>query len=238
MSLEKKLRAISPRLFTQDGTASGVIKVSDSTLFKVEQEVTLQSNTQPSLQLAIKDIPNATTLIVGPRGKPLSVTYDISAFLTADMSSVETSLQVRPTVIEQDISRAVYEEAPTVALRTFLVDILGRGISDDNPLPVAAQLADGRATSVVKFRVDYPIADTEMFVILPSSTKRIYMAPENVDAKMRVSFTLNGTTDVGDDYTTVHVGNSYDRNDIKLTGKILYFQANKPGLVIEVEAWV
>lgn len=139
--IEKKLRAISPRLLTQNGTTDGVVKVADATLFKVEQEVDLKSSTQPVLPLAVKDIPDETTLVLGPRGKPLSFKTNVSLYLVADAATIEASTQVKPNVIEQDIIRSSFEEAPTTARRSFLVDILGRGYTTKNPLPV--RLSDG-----------------------------------------------------------------------------------------------
>jgi hypothetical protein len=34
------------------------------------------------------------------------------------------------------------------------------------------------------------------------------------------------------------MGNSYFREGLKLVGKTLYFQSNKAGVTVEIEAWV
>jgi hypothetical protein len=41
-----------------------------------------------------------------------------------------------------EIQRQVYEEEPTVALRSHLVDWLGRSYCADNPLPVSLEDLD------------------------------------------------------------------------------------------------
>jgi hypothetical protein len=53
---------------------------------------------------------------------------------------------------------------------------------------------------------------------------------------MRISWSPAGTS--SNDYRTVQTGNSYEYADLDLSGKTVYFQANKNNLVIEIEVWV
>lgn len=139
MALEKKLRSIPPQAFTSNGTFAGKLTVADSTIFRVEQQVLLRATGEQPLPLAVKDIPDLVTIIVGPANMPLSAVADISLYTTAKSATIEADRQVRPSVIDQDIQRATYEEAPVDARRTYPVDKIGKRYDDSNPFPVASQ---------------------------------------------------------------------------------------------------
>lgn len=233
--IEKKLRAVSPQAFTADGDNKGRVTLADATLFKVEQEVILKATGEANLKLIVKDIPDKNTLIVGPKDEALGIYSDISAYTTAKDSSVEASLQVRPVVLDQDVQRSTYEEAPTVARRVYLVDVLGRGINSANPLPVEATIAMDDVDNVARYRKTYTNANVEESQALPPNTKKLYVSVVDQSGKMRLSFTSGGTN--ANDYITVGLGNSYWREGLNLTGKTLYYQVNKSNVVVEIEAW-
>lgn len=140
--LEKRFNAVPPQPFTANGTANGVVTVADTRLFKVKQRVFLRSNTVPSTDgLEVKRIISQTQLVVGPEKQPIHVHSDVSNFLVADNAVIGSNEQVRPSIPVEEFSRAVYEEEPTVAVRTMLVDKQGNDYRVDNPLPV--QLSTG-----------------------------------------------------------------------------------------------
>jgi hypothetical protein len=133
---EKRLPAVSIRAFTSDGGTLGRILTTQAQDFKVKQQVILNSNTAGQSRLEVKRVESATVLYVGPISTPITARSDISNYLVADSASIQADEQPRPTIPEQEIERLTYEEEPTVARRTVLVDALGNKYSDTNPLPV------------------------------------------------------------------------------------------------------
>lgn len=140
---EKRYDLIPPQLFTVDGTNTGVITILNTYSFKVGQLVTLKSNTQSSLKVKIQRVISETQLIVININESVTTKnkLDISAFLLADAATIELPEDKRPVIDLHEIQRQVYEEEPTVALRTHSVDWLGRPYDKTNPLQV--QLSDG-----------------------------------------------------------------------------------------------
>lgn len=141
MAIEKKWKAVSPISFAADGTSDGVVTLPSTYGLKVKQEVLLKSSSQPGILLEIKRVSSSTQLIVGPKGQSITTVADISAYLVSDSATLEAGEQARPGIPLQELQRAVYQEEPSVALRTLLVDLLGESYSTTNPLPV--QLSDG-----------------------------------------------------------------------------------------------
>lgn len=140
--LEKRFTAVPPQPFTADGTSGGLVTVPDTRLFKVKQKVFVRSNTVPSRDnLEIKRILNSTQMLVGPEKQPIHIYSDLSDLLVADSAVIGSNEQVRPSIPVEEITRAVYEEEPSVAIRSMLVDKEGNDYRADNPLPV--RLSDG-----------------------------------------------------------------------------------------------
>lgn len=140
--LEKRFAAVTPQAVIANGTTDGKITVQDTGLFKVKQKVFLYSNTQQSRDnLEIKKVLNETEMIIGPEKTPIHVYSDMSDFLVSDSSFIGSNEQFRPSIPIEEISRAVYDEEPTVALRSSLVDKTGNKYGTENPFPV--QLTDG-----------------------------------------------------------------------------------------------
>jgi len=142
--LEKRFYAVPPQLFTADGTTSGVITIAGHacSLFKVKQHVILKATGLPNLTLEVKEIDNEDNVQVGPfpsPGKPASIDSrtDISAYTVALGATISANEQKRPAIDWAEAMRAMYEEEPTVAMRSILVDECGDKYNDDNPLPVA-----------------------------------------------------------------------------------------------------
>lgn len=151
MAIEKKWAKVPPESFTADGTTDGHITVVNSELFYVKQEVRLFSDDLSPIIVEIKRINSRVDIEVGPKGN-INQRTDVSGYLLADNAMISAEEQVRPTISWEDIRRAVYEEEPTVALRTTWVDKLGNKYGDDNPIPVAfdgtIDASDVRTTAV------------------------------------------------------------------------------------------
>ena len=139
MASERTLKPVS-QLLVANGTINGILTVASSKYFKVKAKVVLRSNTQPTISLEVKSVPNKTTIIVGPCGDILART-DVSMYTVADNASVKQDAQKRPAIAQGDIDRFTFSEEPTVARRVVQVDEFGDIYGSDNPLPVSAELS-------------------------------------------------------------------------------------------------
>ena len=106
----------------------------------MKQVVIVASNTQPNLELEIKKVQSSTQIVLGPRTGNIFATTDISAYTTTDSAYIFANEQKRPTITADEFERATYEEEPTVAKRTILVDEFGNKITTANPLPTSATI--------------------------------------------------------------------------------------------------
>lgn len=144
MAIERTWVGVPTQLFISNGGKDGQISVPTTVGIKVKQKVLVGSNTQDTQYLEVKRVNNETDLILGPVGPtmkgPASVS-DLTLFLTATNSFLRIDEQDRNSIVHNAIFRAVYEEEPTVAIRTFSVDHLGRMYTESNPFPV--QLSNG-----------------------------------------------------------------------------------------------
>ena len=146
--LEKRFYAVPPQAFTADGTVNGVITIAANacTLFKVKMRVILTATGLPPLELEVKEIDGNDNIQVGPfpnkLGAPgqntgITARTNISAYTVALGATISADEQKRPAIDYSELMRAVYDEEPTVALRTVIVDECGDRINGTNPLPVA-----------------------------------------------------------------------------------------------------
>ena len=138
---EKRLYAVPSQLLISDGTSVGQLTVANSSLYVVGHIIVLSSSTQPPLRLKIKRIINSTTMFVGEEKTPIQQKTDISAYLVADGAAISAEEQNRPSIPEQEIERATYEEEPVIARRTILVDEFGNRYNNTNPLPTTAVIS-------------------------------------------------------------------------------------------------
>lgn len=146
MAFEKRLAELQPRNITADGTSDGQLLIDDAFLLKVKQVVYLRSNTLPPIKLEVKRVTDPVTLFVGPVGGSIDARTDVSAYLMGDQARIFSTDRKdlgRPSIDTDDFLRAVYDEEPTMALRTVLVDRGGRYIGSDPDSPFYVQLTDG-----------------------------------------------------------------------------------------------
>ena len=171
-----------------------VITVDSTCNLKVKMHVTLSKPGIESEQFEIKRVFGPTTLMVGPIGKNIKKVSDSEKFSGGTLYVPEQS---RNKLGDAPIIRAVYEEEPTIALRTFSVDKWGRPWAADNPFPV--QLSDGEINIGAKDRfkaVGANIGITETTLTIPAGTKafRIHTASGNKNARLTVSDISGGTS--------------------------------------------
>lgn len=142
---EKRFYAIPAQALTADGTVDGTITIAKTFCWKVGQIITCVSSTVQPRRLKIKAVLSETTIKVGEIDTPIYKFTDVSSLLVADTAMIELhddyDSNRRPVIDLHEIQRQVYEEEPTIALRSHLVDWLGRSYCVDNPIPV--QLSDG-----------------------------------------------------------------------------------------------
>lgn len=138
---ERKFYRIEPVSITADGGVDGQIFVTSTYGYKVNQKVTLRSDSLQPRTYKIKRIVSETEIRVGDFDRPQSEYADVSDMLVADNAVLVLPEQKRPSIDPLDIQGMVFEEEPTVALRTHNVDYLGRSFGENNPMPV--QLSDG-----------------------------------------------------------------------------------------------
>lgn len=138
MAFEKRFAAVPTQIFTANGGANGSVSIADTSLFKVKQQVVITATGQQNLELEVKKVLSPTSMIVGPITGSINTFTDISAYTTAASANIFANEQKRPTIIDHEFERAVYEEEPAVAKRVILVDQFGNKYDDDNPLPTSA----------------------------------------------------------------------------------------------------
>lgn len=137
--IEKLWSAVAPIQLTAAGNSRGLVTVTSTSTFKVKMAVTI-ANGSNNILLEVKRIINDTQMFLGEKGD-IKLRSDLSTFPAG--SSIWALEQPRTSIPLQEIERAVYDEEPTVALRTVLVDRLGNKYDNDNPLPVNASVSIG-----------------------------------------------------------------------------------------------
>lgn len=148
MAIERIWERVTPIEFTVDGGADGLVTIRSTEMFKVRQKIVISSNAKSDMVLQIKKVISYTQLLVGPVKNKVSPKNnllsreDISTYLVADSAAIRATEQNKSKITSEDIIQAIYDQEPTLALRSFLVDYLGRGYGVDNPLPVANSSID------------------------------------------------------------------------------------------------
>ena len=140
---EKRYFSQQSQLLIEDGSIDGIITVASTYRIKVGQLLVFKSNSAATKVAKVQRVISQTQfIVVDPKESIITKNkLDMSMFLLADTATVEFSEDRRPVIDLLEIQRQVYEEEPTVALRSHLVDWLGRSYSKTNPVPV--ELSDG-----------------------------------------------------------------------------------------------
>lgn len=239
--LEKRLSAILNRPFIVDGTVNGVVTISSTIPFKVKQEIIISANTLPPLELEVKRVIDATTLVVGPKTANINDTKNISAYTVALNAAISAPEQKRPSIPYEEHERANYEEEPTVADRVILVDELGNKYNQGNRLPVDAtvNLTASKPNKHTIFNHLVTAANTQQVVLLPDKTEII-----NIFVRSKKAITLQYTFVSGETntkYMSVSPGVRKEITGVGLSGVTpLYFELNLTdvgGTIVEIETW-
>lgn len=244
MAIERLWERQGPVVFTANGGSDGLVTIADVICFKVKQKVVISSATQPDLLLEVKRVHGPTTLTVGPikdkthPSKPknnLKSKEDISAYTVADGAQIRAVEQPKSVPTPEDIVKATYEQEPTLAWRTFLVDKIGRAISSSNPLPIDGTIAvtlDTTPDTQNIQNINVANANTEFSINLPDNTKRYFIRVRDDLAKGRIAF---GVGETSTKYWTFTRGTTFDSSALNLPiNSTIYMQVNKPDQVIEV----
>lgn len=145
MAIEQSFLSIAPRLFTADGTISGIITTSSTAGVKVKQKIVVKAPSLPDKEVQVKRVISKTQFKVGPlpgkdqlQGKAgLKTVEDISLYTVALGSYFYAAEQDKPKIKPDDMAQATYDQEPTVAWRVVFVDQYGNYYDDGNPLPIA-----------------------------------------------------------------------------------------------------
>jgi hypothetical protein len=206
---EKRYFSQQPQLLTADGNADGLITIASTYRIKVGQLLVFKSNIATTKVVKVQRVVSQTQFIVIDPKDTITTKnkLDMSMFLIADTATVEYSEDRRPVIDLLEIQRQVYEEEPTVALRSHLVDWLGRSYDKSNPVPV--ELSDGSisiGTVNAELEVQLSHQDNVPDVGDVHDSVRIgngaYELEINSDGSINItdnnsSLTVDGTLDIG-----------------------------------------
>lgn len=235
MAIERFYARIDPVPFTQNGLENGLITIQDTACFKVKMLVIVKAIGFDDKRLQVKRVINSTQMILGPEEGKITAREDMSMYTLAVSPTVEAFEQERPKIPPEDFERAVYEEEPTVAKRTYLVDKYGNPYTLENPLPTDAVVNVNRANSQSLIIVNLPNKNNEVPLVLPDNTK--YYQIRVRDSKDVLKIGLGVGEIAAGNYWTVNFGNIFDPGELVdyPSGYTLYFQAkNKDDITLEI----
>lgn len=180
---EKRYYTIAPQPLTVDGTSNGVIEVASTFCWKVGMCVTVVSNTVAPRKVKIKAVLSETEIMIGDVNTPIYKGQDVSDLLVADSAMIglpeDHENNKRPVIHLNEIYRQVYEEEPTVAIRSHLVDWLGRSYCKDNPLPVDATVSVGDVNVQLTHKDNDPnVGDTHDSIRIGDGVETVGVNPD------------------------------------------------------------
>lgn len=275
MAVEQKWLSVAPQLFTVDGSSLGIITIANTAGFKVKQRAVISATGLPDKPVQIKRVISPTQMIVGPEplslqpafkqqgNQLLSVRTDLSLYTMASGAFVYAPEQDKARLTVDDIWAAVYDQEPTVAIRTTPVDQYGQYYTDDNPLPVLFEGSisigavevkgtngnylepntDGSidvvdvgsvAATPTIFNISVPTANVEVSQSLPSGTKKFSIQVRNSTALLQFAFAVGQSAT---NFIRLVRGASYEVTEILTTSLTIYFQTNNPSQIVEIIAW-
>lgn len=233
--LEKRFYAVPPQLLTTDGSANGYITILNAcNLLKVKQVVNVTDTLGNLKTYEVKRVDEPDRVYLGPVGKPLLNFDDLSAYTVANGAFLFADEQQRVKIAEQEIPRAVFQEEPTVAIRSILVDDCGETFSDTNPFPVEATVVLSNVGTPTIFNVICPLAGSEYSQLLPNNTAQVLLKSRNSQAKLQLSWKVGESLT---NFLTISPGNIYMLENVKLSSKTIYFNSSKDNTIVEIITW-
>lgn len=136
MATERSYNVVPPVLLTSNGSAEGVLQVTDTAGFYIQMQATLANNLGDKLTVYIKRVVNSTTLWVGATKGGMDHNVDVSAFTIATASNISAQEQNKQTVPMEARLLSTFENDPVDAWRTIPVDSYGNHYTPANPFPV------------------------------------------------------------------------------------------------------
>lgn len=136
MALQIRLKKIDPIALTADGGTRGEITTAISSPFILNQIVVISATGVEPFTLRVRRVDSEFTFSLGPIDGDTKDRTDLSKFTTLLNGTIEANEQDRPGVPQQEIERHTFQDEPTVARRSYLVDKQGLGYGKNNPLPI------------------------------------------------------------------------------------------------------
>lgn len=138
MAFERKWAVVPPQAFTANGGQWGLVTVADTAGFRVKQSAYILSNNLPPLPVQVKVVLSPTQLVVGYIDNQIAnwPKINLLPYLVANAAAIGAQEQDKNKIGVDDITKAVYEADPVVAIRTTGVDQYGDFYTSENPLPV------------------------------------------------------------------------------------------------------
>lgn len=227
--------------------ANFAITVTSTIGLHERQIVTLLKSPLDPLQFEIKRILSNTQFQVGPTGQGI---LNLSNPIQFNGGSLEMSEQGRNPIADTYVIRAVYQEGPAVAFRNMLVDQFGSIIDSVQDNQGVRRLAVDTVLSVgdLQVNVDYPnnfvvfnnsIPDTlEHTFLIPSNIQRFMVKVRDSAASFNIAFNPGETAT---NYLKFPRGNSFQSGDLDYPTPgpfSLYYQVDRPNVVVEILLWV
>ena len=238
---ERILVSLPPVLLTAQGTNLGRIVVTDNEYFKVNQIVVIGDPILPHVQAKVKRIDSPTQMVLGPVDKSVSSkdTLDLSAYGITSFIYAKEQIKSYPSIKEMDES--AFEQEPTMARRTVLVDKYGRiydsVLSPDGTLKIPVDISNisviiQEPTDPQILTVNIGAANTEVPFTIPSKTKRFKLKIRESGASYKIR-----TTSGSSNYFSYSLGNTYESDEISTpVPKTLYIECSRI-CIVELFCW-
>lgn len=223
---------VSPQAILADGTKYGELQVANAAfIFKVGQTVKVKTDSSVYLKYVVKEVPSLNIVILAQDGNVRELA-DLTYVVTSDNPTIRSDRQNRPAVTESNILRSVFEEAPTVAIRTMQVDRGGNPYSSDNPVPVV--FATSSVTTPIVSRVAIPNANQEYSHTFPEGTKRFRFRVEKGGAEAKLTYQSGQSAT---NYWTVNRGAHFEEREIGTQNLTIYFQLDRSSQTVQIMSW-
>jgi hypothetical protein len=230
---EKSFYSVSPKLLVANGNTFGLVKLASARDFKVKQIISIQNAGSDGTNLEIKEIRYGTDIYIGPIGGSIESRTDTSSFTTALGAFIFSEKQNRPKVPEQEVNRAAFEEDPTNAYRSMLVDQDGCPLDASNPLPIEGSITIGGLASPIIANLSAPTVQ-EYSYTFPSNTKKFIIKARNY-SPLRVAWSLGETSS---NYLSYAAGNTLTEDNLKLISSLtVYIYPTHANTTLEIQYW-
>jgi len=246
MAFEKYWAQVPAVPFTANGKDNGEITVDGACRFKVGQIVVISSTSQSDLRVKIKRIPSYNIIIVGPsEGKDkgnIRARIDVSNYLLTDIATIRAEEQNRPSIPKKDMDQATFEEEPTLAWRSHLVDKCGESYTDTNRFPVDANFSANidlkNPNAEGLFVKNIPTKGTEASFTFPNKTAFYQIRVRNNKDVLKIGLNTGDITN--GDYWTLDFGNTYSpevQNDFPDSYTLYFESKHKNDVDVEIRYW-